>query len=242
MAAALARGIAPPAGGSHEEARDLQVMVHARRALREDPVLANLNIGVRVRDGVATLWGPVPSGDLIPKALKTLESVRGVLGVASELYVRAPDKPDDQLLIPLTPPEPTHTESASPDPESGLMKTLTGRTAKSGAVSAQVTDRGTASGVELHAPVAVSVSDGAASAVPTATRTAGAKTESLAVAVERLRRGSSRYRTLRVEVRGGLVTVSGAAERGEEVMALARAVSVLPGVERVLTRTDDPVH
>jgi osmotically-inducible protein OsmY len=246
VAAALARGSAPPAGGSRDEARDLQVMVHARRALREDPALANLNFGVRVRDGVATLWGPVPSADVIPKALKTLESVRGVLGVATELYVRVPEKPDDQLLIPLTPPEPTHTESASPDPESGLVKTLTGRPAKSGPVPAQVTERGTSpSGVELHAPVSVPVSDGAApatSAVPGATRVASALPDDVTVAVERLRRGSPRYRKLRVEVRGSAVTVSGTAEQGDEVMALARAISVVPGVGRVLTRTDDPAH
>jgi osmotically-inducible protein OsmY len=64
----------------------------------------------------------------------------------------------------------------------------------------------------------------------------------VAVAVERLRRGSPRYRTLRVEVRGSAVTVSGTAEQGDEVMALARAVSAVPGVARVLTRTDDPAH
>ena len=103
LAAALARGLPPPPTASHDQARDLQVMVHVRRALKEDPALAELNIGVRVRDGVATLWGPVPSEDVIPKARKVLESVRGVLGVASDLYVRVPEKVDDGLLIPLTP-------------------------------------------------------------------------------------------------------------------------------------------
>jgi hypothetical protein len=35
-------------------------------------------------------------------------------------------------------------------------------------------------------------------------------------------------------VRGGVVTVGGAVRRGEDLMAFARAVSHLPGVERVL--------
>ena len=44
---------------------DLRLTVLARRALQGDPALGRLNLGVRVRDGVATVWGPVPSDAVI---------------------------------------------------------------------------------------------------------------------------------------------------------------------------------
>jgi osmotically-inducible protein OsmY len=241
-AAQLATGVSPPTSGSRDPIRDLQVLVHARSALRENPVLASLNMGVRVHDGVATLWGPVPSADLIPKALKTLESVQGVLDARSELYVNVVEKPDDQLFIPLPPEKPTITESASPDTESGLVKTLTGRPAKSAAVPAE-TGGGTSSGVQLSAPIAIPDTAApvtpAAGPVAPATQAAPAKVDTLAAAVELLRRGSPRFRTLRVEVRAGVVSLAGRSDQGEDVMALARAISLLPGVQRVLTKTDD---
>src|SRR3954470_14031744 len=39
--------------------RDVGLTVRARQALRRDKELAPLNLGVKVREGVATLWGPV---------------------------------------------------------------------------------------------------------------------------------------------------------------------------------------
>jgi hypothetical protein len=239
---------ADPAQGtaSREAARDLLVMVHARRALRDDAALGSLNIGLRVRDGVATLWGPVPSADVIPKALKTLNSVQGVLGARSELYVAVPPRIEDSLLLPPPPAEPLATESASPDPVSGLMRTLTARTEKGvPSSSAEAKTGGSAAGVELSAPVPVPESEQrptapATKSVVPATQKPPTKSEKLLAAVDRLRQSSPRFRTLRTEVRGTVVIVAGRAEQDEDVMAFARAVSLVPGVERVLTKTDSP--
>src|SRR5947207_6099690 len=66
-----------PAGGlapagtirlAPDPTQDLGHTIQARRLLLEDPDLAPLNLGVRVRNRVATLWGPVPSADLALKA------------------------------------------------------------------------------------------------------------------------------------------------------------------------------
>src|SRR5262249_51834378 len=79
--ATFAPADAPPAANLKDAYRDLQLTVHVRRALREEEALAAVNVGVRVRDGVAILWGPVPSAEVIAKALARIEKVQGILGV-----------------------------------------------------------------------------------------------------------------------------------------------------------------
>src|SRR5919199_5069111 len=45
-------------------AQDCRLELKALEALMQDEVLAPLNLGLTVRDHVATLWGPVPSAAL----------------------------------------------------------------------------------------------------------------------------------------------------------------------------------
>jgi hypothetical protein len=66
------------------------------------------------------------------------------------------------------------------------------------------------------------------------------RTESLSARLELLHRGDKRFGALRIELRENTVTVSGPAERGADLMAFASAIARLPGVERVITRTDEP--
>lgn len=47
-----------------DASRDLLQTVQARKLLMEDPNLADLNIGVIVKDRVAFLWGPVSSAEI----------------------------------------------------------------------------------------------------------------------------------------------------------------------------------
>src|SRR5262245_35622515 len=58
-------------------ARDLHLTVHARKALGADETLGPLNLSVEVRDGVATVSGPVPSPILAPRVVSVLEKVQG---------------------------------------------------------------------------------------------------------------------------------------------------------------------
>jgi hypothetical protein len=219
--------------------RDLQLTVHARRALRQEPVLGSLNLGVRVRGGVATLWGPVPSADLVGQAVKRLESVQGVLEVRSELYVATPETDLRPLLV-VPPEEPQRTESASPDPQSGSLGALTGR---SGDANSAPGPAQPPRGAEPAVPVSVPGAEAPPSTPPlhvaSPPPSAPLGPESLPLTVERLRRGEPRFRALHAEVRGAVVVITGGGERGDDIMALARAVSRLPGVDRVVTKTDD---
>jgi hypothetical protein len=65
---------------------------------------------------------------------------------------------------------------------------------------------------------------------------AAAPATPLATSVERLRLADARFRGIRVELNGATVLVRGGEARGEDVMALARALSRLSGVERVVVK------
>src|SRR4051794_30611561 len=94
--------------------RDGQLMIAVRRSLMEDATLAPLNLGVGVRHGVATLWGPVPTAAAALRALERARKVPGLDEVRSELYLRPPDDPRTDLPTPL-PQRPT-PRPVSPPP------------------------------------------------------------------------------------------------------------------------------
>src|SRR4051812_132510 len=67
--------------------RDVMYTIQARRLLLDDPDLGPLNLGVQVRDRVATLWGPVPTAELALKAELRLRNLVELLEVRNELSV-----------------------------------------------------------------------------------------------------------------------------------------------------------
>jgi hypothetical protein len=238
--AALAPADPPSAATSKDGYRDLQLTVHVRRALREEEGLASLNVGVRVRDGVAILWGPVPSAEAIAKALARVEKVQGIFGVRNELYVAAPDRNLDPIPIPLIEPDPQRSASASPDPASGSLNSLT-TTVRQAPADATANDGSPVTNPARAGPAPVSEGLPPDHSRParSVSRPAAAPSEGLAMAVARVRAGEPRFRGLRIDVRGGTVVVAGSADREEDVMALARLVARLPGVERVVSKTAD---
>jgi hypothetical protein len=238
--AALAPADAPPPANAKDAYRDLQLTVHIRRALREEEALASVNVGVRVRDGVAVLWGPAPSAEVIAKAVARAAQVQGIFSVRNELYVTAPDRNLDPIPIPLIAPDPQRSASASPDPASGSLSSLT-TTAREALDAGTANDSSTttSSPPASHAPLPdEQTADHSPRARPVS-RPASTPPEVLAAAVARVRAGEPRFRTLRIDVRGGTVVVAGSADREEDVMALARLISRLPGVDRVVTKTAD---
>ncbi len=82
---------------------DWVISLNARRALWNDPALSELNLGVRVRDGEAFVWGPVPTEDMAAEAMARIRLVSGVKGVVSELYVLPADDLLRRKLVPNRP-------------------------------------------------------------------------------------------------------------------------------------------
>jgi hypothetical protein len=72
--------------GSDTE-RDVRQTVRARQVLLQDPALAPHNVGVVVRDRIATLWGPIPSAPLRQRAEQALRGLFELAEVRNHLEV-----------------------------------------------------------------------------------------------------------------------------------------------------------
>jgi osmotically-inducible protein OsmY len=83
----------PPAAAS-----DWQLTLKARNTLWDDQVFEKLNLGVTVRDAVATLNGAVPSAAVAEQAVKLLKGIPGVKGVVNETYVPPFDDPRTRAM------------------------------------------------------------------------------------------------------------------------------------------------
>lgn len=204
-----------PARAAFEGARDLEIEVRARHLLLTDDELAPFNLGVTVRNGVAVVSGPVSSAEMKAKALKKIENVRGIFKVESGMYVARDagqwlDPPGIQQL----PDAPQQTSSAMPDLRTGQLPVFPGQFE----VKKLSEPRGAPKLVTLLPPVAMSEDSG-----------------DLTTVIERIRKGDERYRLIQYDLKNGAIYLRGSA-KPENVMAFARALSNVPGVERIVVQ------
>jgi hypothetical protein len=220
--------------------RDLQLTVQARRLLAQDPQLRPLNLGVKVQDGTATLWGGVPSAKLAGLAIDRLKTISSLERVRSELSI----EPLPDLLAgapPSLPPAhfaPLEDTTPRRKPSGELMP----RTAEHGPVPLRPsseprqprTDAAPGAGVTLLPPFANERQGTPTTQGSSASLLPPRAEPSLANQVDRLRRADDRFKHIEVRIEGGAVTLAGAAYRQADLDDLAQAVSRLPGVERVI--------
>jgi BON domain len=214
----------------------------ARQALQEDPALAPLHLGVRVRNGVAILFGPVPSPELARRAVGRLHDLPALTGVRNELF------PDPWGEVPFTagvgptPRLPGRATSRSDDerwpgpqpPGEASPWTASAPSARSAPRSG---DEGTPTAIP---PIAIPVP-----APPSASSTprAADQPEGVEEAARRLQQGEERFRRVRVAVQGSRVILSGAVPAWGDLYELSRAITRIPGVDGVTigeVRTDPP--
>jgi hypothetical protein len=196
---------------------DLRLTVLARRALQNDPALARLNLGVRVRDGVATVWGPVPSDTVARRTVAKLETINGIEQVRSELQVRRPaDRP---LLADIgIPPRLPTRMAAKPDTASGAIRP---RPREASVVAGEKKPS-----PRPATPPPAPAAGRAPAVVP------------LSVAVERVRQSEPRFQAISVELRGDVVVIGRVGADAEDVTALAQALRRVKGVSEVMVASD----
>lgn len=222
-APALAADPKRPAAAS--KAGDWEITLSARKALWADAQLAPLNLGVTVADGVATVWGPVPSHPSLEEALARVRLVPGVREVISELYVVVKEEPKaasstahptGQFLVPRV---------ESPNYRGTVLSTFAAYLRDTSAVdiasapasaSKKPADSQAGRSVQLLPPVPVSPSN-----LPTQ------------VQIEQLRVKDGRYRNLRIEFKEGHVTVYGTVARNRDAWDFADVVRQINGVTNV---------
>src|SRR5262245_38573942 len=206
---------------------DALLTYQARRALDQDQVLGKFNIGVVVRDGVATLIGKLPNANLARKAENCVQQVPGLRGLRSELLIGPPADAPPPLrtqAAPVTPPTP-RSESVS------LFAPIPAPEAENGSpaptamalLAPRVGDSPTPT-PEAQRPAALT-SQGPLPVEPLWP----VSDDDVLTTVERLRWSDPRFQRVRVEVRQGRVFLSGAVVRGEDGMDLARLAAPLPG-------------
>ena len=218
---------AAPASEKQLSYRDIQLTVHARKALADDAAVGPGNLGVRVQNNVAVLWGPISSEELKKRAVEIVKKVKGVYEVRdTDVYIAAPPPEVETAALPPPAPAaeaPTHTESASPDPVSGAILSLTSRSPAEPAPAPVVV---------LRPPLALGES------APTRTVSQAPPAEGVVAAVEQVRLSSERFRSINYRLDGDVVVLRPGGQ-AEDVMAFAQAVSRLPGLTRVVISSGD---
>lgn len=256
-----------PGGASDLDSR---LLLNALQALQKDALVGSLNLGVTVKDHVVTLWGPVPSETLARRARECLRQVPGVAEVVDELLVQAPSDPLlDPLQLPLAhaPKSSSATkESSSLDAlvvAPGLLGPTKGQVLKWQASPLDIlnvhpgsatpppdlrvspnpvpwVNQGAGKGPVLPIPGPSQEISGKPPVLLLSPISMDQPSPELYQQIQSLCQNDDRFRHIGVEVRGGTVTLRGQPEQGAGLFLLARAVSRLPGVQRVLLDNGSP--
>jgi osmotically-inducible protein OsmY len=220
------------AGAQETSARDLARELQVLHALHRDPQLKPLNIGVKVHDRVAVLWGPVPTRALAERAVLVVKKLPEIGVVDNQLMVQFREetvypplplvpKPTPRKSDPPPPPEsllppmldlvwqPVNPErpATPPKPSVALLPSLTSQPSVTGTVSRPRE--------KLEEP-------------PDAAAISGA--------VQSLIQSDQRYRRVRYEVKQGQVFLGGVVGRWSDLRELSVAVTHIPGVDSVVLR------
>jgi osmotically-inducible protein OsmY len=216
------------ADGPLDTGRDLLLTYHARVALLQDRELGTLNLGVRVHNRVAVLWGPVPSAELAQRAVNVLKQLPELVAVRNELHID--DFQDAPRFLPQTLPEArrpsspavltTQSRGEEPvrQPERPAWQPLT-----QGMKDPRMPDQ---TEIEIVLPslrVPLPVLD--------PVRSDKTLEETILAA-----HSQPRFQAVRVEVKGAVVYLAAEADHAGVLYELAQVLSHLPGVERVVVQ------
>jgi hypothetical protein len=217
----------PPLGDLH----NCRLTLEARQALLEDKTLAALNVGVSVRNGTATLWGPIASQELARRAAQAVRKVQGIVDVRSDLRIEPVAPAMDFVVLPVAEPP-----SRQAEPLREVARRWPGELLARPGDSRWLTDSQPRQREEWTAPrEAVPIMPSLVVPSPPPVPAPGSPgASSLLIQIDQLRQRDARYRDIRLQVRGGVVHLSGTVYRGDDVYEFARAVARLPGVARVL--------
>ncbi len=264
VALGLAVALAPPAAGRlaagtpEDEAlyRNLYHTLLARSALMKDRKLAALNLGVKVEDRVAYLWGGVPSPDLIPRAVDIVRRLPDIRDVRSQLFVEEPADarptflpPPQTASLPAAPlpaaslPPAGGADPAAANPFLTMPAPAAPGTGQPGSVwtvprpketvqvKPTVNTQSARPNESLFVLPAIAVPSSGLAAPGVSHRFAP---DPLDRQIEVLRAGNARLQLLRIRVDGGRVYLSGGIYDWQDLHDLSREIARLPGVTNVI--------
>jgi hypothetical protein len=198
--------------------RDWVLTNQARRVLQKDELLASQNVGVTVKDRVATVWGTLPSKEAVRRAEESLKKIAGVAAVVNECRI-VPSDPVPQAVA----------DAVNRIREQG------GDDAGSAAPPASPFTATTRPQVVAKPPVeTVGSSPPPPPAVLLAPVAADPRPADEPDALERVRRSEPRFKDVRLEAKGGLVKIAGTVPKMKDAWDLAEKLNALPGVRQVI--------
>lgn len=212
---------------------DARLTLESRQSLNADEKLAALNLGVTVKAGVATLFGPVPSDELARRAEARVRVVTGLRNVRNDLHVVPPTEPDMRKLAaalekagPSRSPVPDPILTLDPAGASPLPpKTQRGPTPVSSLFSLAKSDPAPATIAPAqpigHGPI------------PPAFPGEQPPANDPSAEIDKLRRSDNRYQGLQAKWSQGVVSINGSLKKWRDLWDFADAVAKLPGVDRV---------
>lgn len=219
---------------------DLHREFQAMEALRKDPQLGALNLGVRVRGRVATLWGPIPTRDLADRAVATLKKLPELREVRDHTFVQFDElRPKAPVGLPPTqevapPPVTPKTEPATAKAEPAGPQVAIWRPVLPEVESKPLPNRPSVALLpSLVGPGSMDVVSRAKDKGPTLEPLDAA---AIGSAVQSLVQSEARFRRVRYEVKQSKVYLSGVVIRWADLHELSLAVTRIPGVESVVLR------
>jgi hypothetical protein len=247
LALLLAPGAAAPAAeqpdargpvSTNNAPPDFKLEIQALAALGKNSQVGPLNLSVRVSNRIAELSGPVPSAELRQRAVEIVEAIPGLRGVRTkQLYVTRAPRSEQHISLPLEDGKPTETRSASP----GILSRDLAPASPEGPKVAQQPAEAAPHTATLLAPEAVAPSSRPSEPGRlTANPRPRPKAPPIDASLDRLRQSDRRFRAIRTEVEGVTVRIYTGDTSGEHIMAFARLVTHLPGVERVVVKATPP--
>jgi hypothetical protein len=240
--------LAPMTGGRATAAcdfGDVRLQGRALEELQKDPQLAPLELIVVVRDGVATIRGLVPSPELRQRAVECVRQVPEIRAVHSECRIGVPPAPLLQETGPKAekpPPEAKPDQVARRDEQPGGWIPLAPDALRIEPPKVKEQPPADRVAVTVLPPLWIG---GEPLPTPKITRPVSLPKHLPAPATEpaaleeyvrNLTLQDHRFHRLRLDVRAGVVSVSGVAPRWEDVHTLSHMIARTPGVERVVWR------
>lgn len=209
---------------------DARLELKAEQWIAKDSVVADLEIGVTAHDCVITVWGPVATAEQARHAEQRLRQLEGVAEVVNDIHVRTPEEARllaDPPVQAAVPPAPAPPLALTPPPvivaqhapvESGWSSALMNSPIPPPPAAPETrNETALKPSVQLLAPQPIA---NVAAALP--------------ALVDRVLRGSERFSAVRAQISGGVVRLHGTVRDAGDVFTLARLVSQVPGVERVV--------
>ena len=208
--------------------RDLAASVRARRVLKADPALDRLNLGISIEDGIASVWGPVPSDAVGRRAVVLLESVRGIRAVRSNFYTEAPREQNLLGDLARRPGMPERFEASKPDVDSETLRRIPR------VMPPAIVTRGSATSADAPAapqvfaprPVAVPAREPDPPVVPLRDRIAA------------IRRDDPRFGRIPIVIDGTRLQVQQNAASDDVIHDLVNRLRRLPGVTEVELKSE----